>query len=217
MAQLFHRSTNQLSRVSIVLIAVGLGGVAWGGAYLSVSGYVTGEDVVLNQPVPFSHDHHVSGLGISCLYCHTSVERSASAGIPPIATCMNCHKEIWTNADLLEPVREAYRSRVPVQWERVHDLPDYVYFNHGVHVAKGIGCQSCHGRIDQMPLVHQEGSLTMKWCLDCHRAPEKQVRPKDAIYEFDWPPQGWDQSVEGPRLVEEYGIESLTYCSVCHR
>lgn len=217
MAQLFHRSTNQLSKVSIMLLVAGLGGVAWGGAYLSTSGYVTGEDVVLNQPVPFSHDHHVSGLGISCLYCHTSVERAAFAGIPPISTCMNCHKEIWTNAELLEPVREAYRSGIPVQWERVHDLPDYVYFHHGVHVAKGIGCQSCHGRIDQMPLVYQDGSLTMKWCLDCHRAPEKQVRPKDAIYEFDWPPQGWVQSVEGPRLVEEYGIESLTYCSVCHR
>jgi hypothetical protein len=217
MAQLFHRSTNQLSKVSIVLLLAGLGGVVWGGAYLSTSGYVTGEDVVLNQPVPFSHDHHVSGLGISCLYCHSSVERAAFAGIPPISTCMNCHKEIWTNAELLEPVRAAYRSGIPVQWERVHDLPDYVYFHHGVHVAKGIGCQSCHGRIDQMPLVRQDRSLTMKWCLDCHRAPEKFVRPRSAIYEFDWPPQGWDQSVEGPRLVEEYEIESLTYCSVCHR
>ena len=217
MAQLFHRSTNQLSKVSIVLLLAGLGGVVWGGAYLSTSGYVTGEDVVLNQPVPFSHDHHVSGLGISCLYCHTSVERAAFAGIPPISTCMNCHKEIWTNAELLEPVRASFRAGVLIEWERVHDLPDYVYFNHSVHVAKGIGCQSCHGRIDQMPLVRQDRSLTMKWCLDCHRAPEKFVRPRSAIYEFDWPPQGWDQSVEGPRLVEEYEIESLTYCSVCHR
>lgn len=217
MAQIFHRSTNQLSRVSVVLLLVLLASVAWGGAYLSTSGYVTGEDVVLNQPVPFSHNHHFAGLGISCLYCHTSVEKAASAGIPPTSTCMNCHKEIWTNAELLEPVRASFRTGVPIEWERVHDLPDYVYFNHSVHVAKGIGCQSCHGEVDEMPLVYQDGSLTMKWCLDCHREPEKFVRPKDEIYNFDWPPAGWDQSVEGPRLVEEYSIESLTYCSVCHR
>jgi hypothetical protein len=217
MAQLFHRSTNQLSKVSIVLILAGLGGATWGTAWFSTSGYVTGEDDALSQPVPFSHNHHFAGLGISCLYCHTSVETSAVAGIPPVATCMNCHKQIWTNAELLEPVRAAYRSGVPVQWERVHDLPDYVYFNHSVHVAKGIGCQSCHGQMERMPLVHQAVSLTMKWCLDCHREPEKFVRPRSAIYEFDWPPQGWDQETEGPRLVEEYGIESLTYCSVCHR
>lgn len=217
MAQIFHRSTNQLSKVSIVLIGAALAAVATGGAYFSASGYVTGQDVALNQPVPFSHDHHFSGLGISCLYCHTSVETSASAGIPPIATCMNCHRQIWTNAELLEPVRRAYRTGLPVQWERVHDLPDFVYFNHSVHVAKGIGCQECHGQVDEMPLVHQAGSLTMKWCLDCHRAPEKFVRPKSEIYNFDWPPQGWDQSIEGPRLAAEYGVESLTYCSVCHR
>lgn len=217
MAQLFSRSTNQLSRVSVVLLLVLLGSVAWGGAYLSTSGFVTGEDVALNQPVPFSHNHHFAGLGISCLYCHTSVEKAAIAGIPPTSTCINCHKEIWTNAALLEPVRASFRTGVPIEWERVHDLPDYVYFNHSVHVAKGIGCQSCHGQVDEMPLVHQDGSLTMKWCLDCHREPEKFVRPASEIYNFDWPPSGWDQSVEGPRLVEEYSIESLTYCSVCHR
>jgi hypothetical protein len=217
MAQIFSRSTNQLSRVSVVLLLVLLASVAWGGAYLSTSGYVTGEDVVLNQPVPFSHNHHFAGLGISCLYCHTSVEKAASAGIPPTSTCMNCHKEIWTNAELLEPVRASFRTGVPIEWERVHDLPDYVYFNHSVHVAKGIGCQSCHGQVDEMPLVYQDGSLTMKWCLDCHREPEKFVRPTSEIYNFDWPPAGWNQAVEGPRLVEEYSIESLTYCSVCHR
>lgn len=217
MAQIFSRSTNQLSRVSVVLLLVLLGSVAWGGAYLSTSGFVTGQGVALGQPVPFSHNHHVAGLGISCLYCHTSVEKAAFAGIPATSTCMNCHKEIWTNADLLEPVRASFRTGVPIEWERVHDLPDYVYFNHSVHVAKGIGCQSCHGQVDEMPLLYQDGSLTMKWCLDCHREPEKFVRPTSEIYNFDWPPAGWNQSVEGPRLVEEYSIESLTYCSVCHR
>lgn len=218
MPQIFHRSTNQLSRVSLVLILVGLAGLVLAGAEISTGGYTTGQYVVIDQPVPFSHDHHFAGLGISCLYCHTSVEEAASAGIPPVATCMNCHKQIWTNAELLEPVRRAWRDNVPIQWERVHDLPDYVYFNHSVHVAKGIGCASCHGRVDEMPLIHQAESLTMAWCLDCHRQPEKFVRPRSEIYNFDWPEPdaGWNQKVDGPRLVEEYDIQSLTYCSVCH-
>lgn len=217
MAQLFHRSTNQLSKVSIALAALALAAVGGGAAMLSTSGYVTGQTVVLDQPVPFSHNHHVAGLGIGCLYCHTSVEESSFAGIPPISTCMNCHKEIWTDAELLEPIREAWRTGRAVEWERVHDLPDFVYFNHSVHVAKGVGCQSCHGQVDEMPLMLQTGSLTMKWCLDCHRDPASELRPKSEIYNFDWPPQGWDQSVEGPRLAAEYGVESLMSCSVCHR
>ena len=217
MAQLFPRSANAFARGSIVAGLALLTGVGAAVFVIARSGYVTRQGLILEQPVPFSHDHHVGQIGIDCRYCHTAVESTAAAGIPPTQTCMNCHNQLWTNAELLEPVREAYRSGVPVQWERVHDLPDFVYFNHSVHVAKGIGCQSCHGQMERMPLVHQAESLTMKWCLDCHREPEKFVRPRSAIYEFDWPPQEWDQRTEGPRLVEEYGIESLTYCSVCHR
>ena len=216
MRQLFPRSSNALSRASIVMLLGLLAGLGWVGAELSNSGYVTGEGVVLNQPVPFSHDHHTAGLGIDCRYCHTSVDRAASAGIPPISTCMNCHREIWTNADLLEPIRAAYRDGVAVKWQRVHDLPDFVYFNHSVHVANGIGCESCHGRVDQMPLMMQAEDLTMGWCLECHREPETFVRPRDEVFTFGWEPPV-PQSQIGPQLVHEYGIESLTACSVCHR
>jgi hypothetical protein len=216
MPQIFHRSTNSISRISIVMVLVGLAGIAWGGALLSTSGYTTGQRVILDQPVPFSHDHHFAGLGIHCLYCHTSVERSAFAGIPPIETCMNCHREIWTNAELLDPVREAWRTGVPVRWERVNDLPDYVYFNHSVHVAKGIGCESCHGRVDKMPLTLQDKPLTMQWCVDCHRDPSRFIRPREEVFTFGWRPDV-PQSELGPRLVADYDVESLTSCSVCHR
>jgi Cytochrome c7 and related cytochrome c len=216
MPQIFHPSTNQLSKVSIILILVALGGLVWAGAELSVSGYTTGQGVTLDQPVPFSHEHHVSGLGIQCLYCHTSVEKSAFAGIPPTATCMNCHRQIWTNADLLAPIRESYRTGVPIRWERVHDLPDFVYFNHSVHLAKGIGCESCHGRVDKMPLMFQQNSLTMAWCLSCHNHPERFVRPKEEIFTFGWRPPK-PQSELGPELVAKYEIKSLTSCSTCHR
>lgn len=216
MPQIFHPSTNYLSKISIILILVGIGGLVWAGSMLSVSGYTTGEGVFLNQPVPFSHEHHVSGLGIHCLYCHTSVETSSFAGIPSVATCMNCHKQIWTNAELLEPIRASYRSGVPLAWERVHDLPDYVYFNHSVHVAKGIGCESCHGRVDKMPLMLQAESLTMSWCLDCHNNPERFVRPMEEVFTFGWRPPR-PQAELGPELVAEYGIASLTSCSTCHR
>jgi len=216
MRQLFPRSANPLARGSIVLALALLGGIAWAGALLNASGYNTGEGATLTQPVPFSHDHHFAGLGIDCRYCHTSVETSSFAGIPPISTCMNCHKEIWTNAELLEPIREAWRTGVPVEWERVHDLADFVYFNHSIHVAKGIGCETCHGRVDRMPLMLQHAPLTMAWCLDCHRDPAKYVRPREEVYTFGWEPPE-PQSVLGPRLVEEYDVQSLTYCSVCHR
>jgi hypothetical protein len=215
MRQLFPRSSNALSRASVVLALVLLAGLVYGGSLLSNSGYSTGQGIFLNQPVPFSHDHHVAGLGIDCRYCHTGVEVTASAGIPPISTCMNCHKQIWTNADLLEPIRAAYRDGVPVQWERVHDLPDFVYFNHSIHIAKGIGCETCHGRVDKMPLMYQQADLTMAWCLNCHRNPEKFVRPKEEVFTFGWEPP-IPQSELGPQLVEEYDIHSLTSCSVCH-
>ena len=131
------------------------------------------------QPIPFSHAHHVGGLGIDCRYCHTSVETSSFAGIPPTKTCMNCHSQIWSTSPTLEPVRESFRTGVSIQWTRVNDLPDYVYFNHSIHVNKGIGCESCHGRVDRMPLTWQENSLQMDWCLDCHRDPGKHIRPRD--------------------------------------
>ena len=216
MAQLFPRSSNVVARGSIIVL-VGLILVA--GLVLDRlqrSTYVTREGIVYPQPVPFSHDHHVAQLGIECMYCHTSVETSSSAGIPPTSTCMNCHKIIWNDSPMLEPVRASYRTGEPLEWTRVNDLPDFVYFNHSIHVAKGVGCETCHGRVDRMPLMYQYASLQMEWCLECHRNPEKFVRPRDAVYTMGWEPPADDPDL-GARLVAEYNIKTLESCSTCHR
>jgi NAD-dependent SIR2 family protein deacetylase len=218
MAQIFHRSTNSLSRVTIyaaVFIAAGMG---WVLMAIDRSPYTTGEGVILKQPVPFSHEHHVSGLGLDCRYCHTSVETTAFAGIPPTATCMNCHKTIWSDSPTLEPVRASFRTGQPLRWARVNDLPDFVYFNHSIHIAKGVGCVSCHGRVDKMPLMRQAASLKMEWCLDCHRHPEQALRPRAEVYDMAWAAD--DQIAQGAKLKREYQVRSardLTSCSTCHR
>ncbi len=219
MAQFFHRSTNTIAKASIYGGVVVAALVGWGMLTLSRSTYVTRQDVVRKQPVPFSHDHHTAGLGIDCRYCHTSVEESAFAGIPPTQTCMNCHKLIWTNAEILEPVRASWRTNQPLQWVRVNDLPDFVYFNHSIHVARGVACVTCHGAVNEMPLMRQAQSLQMEWCLNCHRNPEKYVGYKDQVVNWDWKPTSPEeqQDVLGPKLVQEYGIQSLTNCSTCHR
>jgi hypothetical protein len=214
MAQIFHRSTNTLSRVTIFGAVFIAGFVLWVIGGIVRSPFATGQGVHLEQPVPFSHEHHVTGLGIDCRYCHTSVETSNFAGIPPTATCMNCHAQIWTNASMLEPVRSSYATGKPLHWQRVHRLPDFVHFNHSIHVAKGIGCASCHGRIDKMPLTYQASPLTMSWCLDCHRNPEKNVRPKDQVFNMAYVSP--NQEVLGPQLVKQYHIQKLTSCSTCH-
>ncbi len=216
MSQVFHRSTNTLSRVSIFGGIFILGFLVWAWAELNASNYATRAKVPVNQPVPFSHEHHVGGLGIDCRYCHTSVENSSFAGIPPTKTCMNCHSQIWVNAPMLEPVRQSFRTDQSLHWIRVHDLPDYVYFNHSIHVAKGIGCTTCHGAIDKMPLTWQEASLQMSWCLDCHRHPEEYVRPKSEVFSVAYQPPPNHVEV-GRNLVKEYHIQSLTSCSTCHR
>jgi Cytochrome c7 and related cytochrome c/Class III cytochrome C family len=216
MAQIFHRSTNTISRVSIFGALFLLAGLLWLIAALNRSSYATEEGVAREQPVQFSHEHHVSGLGIDCRYCHTSVETSAFAGIPPTDTCMNCHAYIWTESPYLEPVRHSYRTGIPIAWTRVHDLPDFVYFNHSIHVNKGVGCVTCHGRVDQMPLTWKASSLHMEWCLACHREPERFVRPREFVFSMDWKPAE-DQLTLGKRLVEAYNIANLTSCSVCHR
>ena len=219
MAQVFRPSANAFARGSIFL---GLFLVAGAGAALFLlanSGYVTRQGLILEQPVPFSHDHHVGQIGIDCRYCHTAVEVSAKAGIPPTATCMNCHKQLWTNAALLEPVRASFRENTPLTWWRVDDLPDFVYFNHSIHVAKGVGCATCHGRVDRMPLIYQENSLQMSWCLNCHRNPQKYIRPKDQVFNMAYERPSDDPGL-GERLVKEYKIadvRQLTSCSTCHR
>ena len=214
--QIFHRSTNTIAKVSIFGAVAFLAVLLWLWSTLLRSAYATGQGVIQKQPVPFSHDHHVAGLGIDCRYCHTTVEKSAFAGIPPTETCMNCHRQIWTNADLLEPVRESYRSGTPIVWNRVNDLPDYVYFNHAIHVAKGIGCAECHGQVDEMPLMRQTASLQMEWCLDCHRDPGRRLRPRAEVFNMKWRPPADAEAMQA-RLVREYDVKSLTSCSVCHR
>jgi len=216
MAQIFYPSTNTIARVSILGAVFIFAGLLWLMAALNRSGYATEEGVVRQQPIQFSHEHHVGGLGIDCRYCHTSVEVSAFAGIPPTETCMHCHTRIWTESPFLAPVRESLRTGQPLVWARVHNLPDFVYFNHSIHLHKGVGCVTCHGRVDRMPLMWKTQSLQMEWCLECHRAPERFVRPREFVFSMDWQPQE-DQRTLGQRLVQEYHIAKLTTCSTCHR
>lgn len=243
MSQIFHRSTNTLSRATIfgaVFFVVIAGWILY---VVQGSPFITYAGVRKPQPVPFSHQHHVTGLGIDCRYCHTSVETSSFAGIPPTKTCMNCHSQIWTNAQLLEPVRASYRSGESLQWTRVNQLPDFVYFNHSIHVTKGVGCNTCHGPVDLMPLVYQQESLQMEWCLGCHRDPGRNLRPWDQVFNMRYQPPTTgnpvsmdgqtftDQDALGAYLIKKYqvrvgriktadgqaGVSDITSCSTCHR
>jgi Cytochrome c7 and related cytochrome c len=218
MAQIFHRSTNTLSRVSIFGALFFVGGLLWLIAQINRSDYVTEVDVVRAQPVPFSHKHRVNGIGIDCRYCHVGVEENAFAGIPATAVCMNCHTQIWADSPMLEPVRHSFRTGQSLHWTRVHDLPDFVYFNHSIHVRKGVGCVTCHGRVDQMPLMRQAESLQMEWCLSCHRQPQRFIRPVENVFQMDWVPPVPQEKL-GPELVRRYNIQvgQLTDCSICHR
>ncbi len=216
MPQHFSRSSNTIFRLVIFCGAASLVCVS-ALAYLIVrSPYETMQNVPREQPVPFSHEHHVGGLGIDCRYCHTTVENSAFANIPATKICMNCHSQMWASSPTLEPVRESYRTGRSIEWTRINDLPDFVYFNHSIHIHKGVGCTSCHGRVDKMPLTWQAKPLTMEWCLDCHRHPERYVRPRDQVFSMTYtPPQ--DQTLLGSRLISQYSVHSLTSCSTCHR
>lgn len=216
MAQFFSRTSNTIFRLLLFGVVVAVTGAAWVGALVVRSPYETMQDVPRNQPVPFSHEHHVGGLGIDCRYCHTSVERSNFANIPPTKICMNCHSEEWAVAPVLTPVRESYRTGRSIEWIRIHDLPDFVYFNHAIHVAKGVGCETCHGRVDRMPLTWQANSLRMSWCLNCHRHPEAYVRPRDEVFNMEYQPPA-NQRELGMKLVRAYHIQRLTSCSTCHR
>ena len=218
MAQIFPESANWASKASILagllLAAIVLG------VLLNINRihYVNRVNIALDQPVPFSHKHHVTGLGIDCRYCHISVEHGAFAGIPPTETCMTCHSQIWTEAPNLEPVRASWRENKPIEWNKVHDLPDFVYFDHSIHLAKGVGCQTCHGQVDQMPLMWKVNSLNMEWCIECHKNPEKFVRPKEQVFSMTYRTPK-NQEELGAQLVADYNIQTqqLLNCSVCHR
>jgi hypothetical protein len=219
MAQIFHRSTNTLSRVSIygfVFFIATAGGLSY---KVNQSAYFTEVNVARDQPVPFSHKHHAAELGIDCRYCHTSVEQSSFAGIPATHVCMSCHSQIWVKSPMLEPVRASYAKDRSIEWTRVNAAPDFVYFDHHIHVNKGIGCTTCHGPIGDMPITWRANTLYMRWCIDCHKHPEQYVRRREDVFQplYTTTP---DQLALGRRLVKEYKIqtaETLTDCYTCHR
>ncbi|MDQ3907581.1 MAG: cytochrome c family protein [Acidobacteriota bacterium] len=222
MPQIFHRSTNTLARLSIFGGLFIIAFAAWALAEINRSSWNTGAFVERQQPVQFSHKHHVGDDGIDCRYCHTSVETSATAGLPPTKTCMNCHSQIYSDSPYLEPVRASFRDNKPIEWTRVNDLPDFVYFNHSIHVNKGVGCSTCHGRVDQMALTYQYASLQMEWCLECHRAPERFLRPREHVFDMNWRMENKtaDEIKEGLDLKQKYAVRHkavLQSCSTCHR
>jgi hypothetical protein len=219
MAQIFHRSSNFAARASIlavvVLVNVALAAVLG----LARAPYLTRQNITREQPVQFSHKHHVGDDGIDCRFCHTGVETSAVAGIPPTKTCMNCHSVLFNTADYLEPVRESFRTDKSIEWVKIHRLADFVYFNHSIHVNKGVGCSTCHGQINQMPLVFQANTLLMSWCIDCHRNPEQVLRPREEVFNMDWKAPA-NQAEIGAELAAKNKIRTpaeLTSCSTCHR
>ena len=220
MPQLFNRSANAIARGTIIvggLVAVTVVYVIFLG--IPRSSYWNQTEIIKPQPVQFSHKHHVGDDGIDCRYCHTSVETSNSAGLPPTKTCMNCHSQLWATTPYLEPVRKSWKTGIPIKWTRVHDLPDYVYFNHSIHVNTGVGCSTCHGRVDLMPAVYSVASLEMEWCLKCHRAPEQFLRPRSQIFNMAYTAPA-NQEELGLKLKKEYhvhGSDVLTSCSTCHR
>lgn len=219
MPQPFRRWTNVGSKGSILGSLLLLSLATWAGIVYVSSSYGTGAGVAPVQPIPFSHEHHAGILGIDCRYCHTTVEQSAVAGIPPTSICMKCHSQIWVGSSMLAPVRASYSSDRSITWKRVYNTPGFVYFAHNIHVQKGVGCSTCHGPVNRMPFTYQEPSLLMDWCLDCHRNPAQAVRPRDKIFDMTYVPPANQQEV-GDELVKEYKIRSphdLTSCSVCHR
>jgi hypothetical protein len=217
MAQIFHPSTNVIAKLSIVALALAVPSMG-AAAYFTNMSYATQVQIPREQPVQFSHKHHVGEEGFDCRYCHNTVDKSAAAGMPSTHTCMTCHSQIWNDSPLLEPLRESYRTGQPIKWTRVHDLPDFAHFNHSIHIKKGVGCSECHGPVDEMPLMYKAESLTMQWCLDCHRKPENRLRPADQVYNMDWKRPA-NQKELGLELKEKYHVLNdfqLTNCSICH-
>jgi hypothetical protein len=215
---LFPRWTNTVSRLSAALL-IGIPAVAIGGLLVLVrTPFGTGQDREIVQPIEFDHRHHVGDEGIDCRYCHNTVEKGPSAGIPSTTICMSCHAQLWNQSAMLGFVRAQYFKDLPIPWRRVHNLPDFVYFNHSIHVNKGVGCVTCHGRVDQMPAIRQKAPLTMGWCLSCHRNPDPNLRPAEFITSMTWePPEEVDREEFGRALAREYGVHTRVSCSTCHR
>jgi hypothetical protein len=219
MAQIFHRSFNTIARVSIYGGLLMLGGLAYVSWVVEQSPLYTDAKLPLVQPIPFSHKHHTVDDGIDCRYCHTSVEKSAFAGLPSTETCMTCHSQLWTNAAMLEPVRASFLTGQSIAWTRVNALPDFVYFNHSIHIHKGIGCTTCHGQLGEMPITWKENTLYMRWCINCHKHPERYIRRREDVFKPIYDPPA-NQEELGRRLVKAYDVKTPTYltsCETCHR
>jgi hypothetical protein len=212
---LFPPWTNTVIRVVLVALVAGVGG-GLGFLWLWVrTPFFTGQHEAVVQPIEFDHRHHVADDGIDCRYCHTSVEKAPSAGYPSSETCASCHAQVWNQSAMLEPVRKSYFEGTPLTWKRVYQLPDHVYFNHAIHVNKGVGCVSCHGRVDQMPEIMRASPLTMGWCLDCHRDPTPNLRPRAFITSMTY--QADDPRAVGEAVARANGVHTRTSCTTCHR
>ena len=217
MAAIFGPAANLAAKVVVLMSAVAIvGGIALWGLWPRTD-FARNLRSAVAQPVPFSHQHHVAGLGLDCRFCHTSVEVAADAGLPPTYTCMTCHSQVWTQAALLAPVRRSLADDTPLVWHQVTDLPDYVYFNHSIHIAKGVGCASCHGAVATMPMTYKAKALTMEFCLDCHRNPGPQLRPKSALYDTQWQRSSATPSPAALLALYHVPDRNLTDCSLCHR
>ena len=216
MAALFPPWANAAARATLVACAVVGTGVPLGLMAWVRTPNATRQYAPVSQPVPFDHRLHVTGFGIDCRYCHSAVERSATAGIPATSMCVPCHTESWMRSPQLAPVRQSMATGQPIPWNRVHALPDFVYFDHSAHVTKGVGCETCHGRVDRMAQVYQAAPLTMQWCVSCHRDPAPHLRPDSAITAMGWR-GGEAEPALGRRLAATYRVRSLTNCTTCHR
>ena len=211
MAQLFGRRTSIVFRLAVLGLPVLTAGLlVASGVYLrSGAAWGVGEPAV--QPIPFQHDLHVGSLGLDCRYCHSAVENAASAGMPSAQTCLTCHSEVWAKLGTLEPLRTSIALDVPIPWQSVHRLPDFTVFHHGIHVQAGVGCETCHGRVDRMARTVKTETLSMTWCLDCHRDPLSRLRPPAEVFEMGWVGV-LPVSTPDPALSRR-----LTDCSLCHK
>jgi Cytochrome c7 and related cytochrome c len=213
MASLFPPWSNTALRLGIALLAASVLSAILSFIIFVRTPWRRREFESVAQPVEFDHRHHTQDDGIDCRYCHSTVDKAATAGIPTTEKCMGCHSQIWNQSPMLEPVRRSYFSRMPIPWSRVHDLPDFVYFDHSIHVNRGVGCVTCHGRVDRMASVYQVAPLTMDWCLDCHRAPETRLRPIEQVTNMRWN----EEKTTSLAVARRFDVARLTHCSTCHR
>lgn len=235
MPQYFHRDWNARGRLLLVGTPAYVIAAGWLMAQWVHMPYFTGVGVAVEQPIAFSHEYHVGLLEIDCRYCHSTVDQASFAGMPATATCLGCHEHVWTGLSEIQPLKSSAETGIPIAWRRVHDVPDYAFFDHGIHVQKGVACVTCHGRVDRMPQVWKTQTLSMQWCLECHREPERYVRPREFVFDLEWEVpsdrggfaalaeqlelQSVPRDAEhlGRMLVERYDIQRYTSCSNCHQ